>query len=262
MRVRQNFEATQINDVARATAAALEPLRDRIRPGMTVAITAGSRGIRDKPAVLRAAGHWLRAAEGQPFVVPAMGSHGGATVEGQLEVLRGLGMTEQTLEMPIRATMDTVVVGTIPGGPTARLDRYAAEADAVLVVNRVKPHTDFKGDIESGLAKITAIGLGNQAGAEDIHRFGPASLGRWIPAVARQITETGKILGGIAIVENAYDRATVIEFVPPDGIAGAEEKRLLHLASRLMGRLPFDDLDVAVIDVLGRTNPASASTRM
>lgn len=252
VRVRQSFDAPAVADVAAATAAALEPVRGRIQPGMTVAITAGSRGIHDKPAVVRAAGEWLRSVGAEPFVVPAMGSHGGATAEGQVEMLRGLGMSEQTLGMPVRATMDTVDLGTVPGGPSARLDRIAADADAVLVVNRVKPHTDFKGDIESGLAKITAIGLGKQTGAEGIHRFGPGALGTWIPAVARRIIATGKILGGIAIVENAFDRAAAIEFVEPEGIAGEHEQRLLLLASRLMGRLPFDDLDVAIVDVMGK----------
>jgi len=252
LRIRQTFGDQQVNDVPAATAEALEPLRYRVRPGMSVALTAGSRGIHDMPAVVRAAGEWLRSAGAVPFVVPAMGSHGGATADGQTAVLHGLGMTEQTLGMPIRATMDTVDLGTVPGGPHVRLDRHAAEADGLLVINRIKAHTDFKSDVESGLAKITAIGLGKQHGAEGIHRFGPAQLGTWIPLVARRIVGTGRVLGGIAIVENAHHRAAVIELILPDGIAGAHEKRLLALANELMGRLPFDDLDVAVIDAMGK----------
>ena len=255
--VRQRFEAPQLGDVARATAEALEPLRARVTAGMTVAVTAGSRGIHDKAAVVRSAGEWLRSVGAEPFVVPAMGSHGGATAEGQVTMLAELGMTEQSLGMPIHATMDTVDLGRVPDGPTAYLDRYAAAADAILVINRVKAHTDFKGDIESGLAKITAIGLGKQRGAEGIHRYGPANLGSWIPQVARRIIDTGKVLGGLAILENAFDRAARIELVEPDQIGGLREQELLREAKGLMATLPFDHLDVAVIDVMGKDKSGS-----
>jgi len=255
--VRQRFEAPQLDDVARATAEALEPLRARVTTGMTVAVTAGSRGIHDKAAVVRSAGEWLRSVGAEPFVVPAMGSHGGATAEGQVTMLAELGMTEQSLGMPIHATMDTVDLGRVPDGPTAYLDRYAAAADAILVINRVKAHTDFKGDIESGLAKITAIGLGKQRGAEGIHRYGPANLGSWIPQVARRIIDTGKVLGGLAILENAFDRAARIELVEPDQIGGLREQELLREAKGLMATLPFDHLDVAVIDVMGKDKSGS-----
>ncbi len=255
--VRQRFEAPQLGDVARATAEALEPLRARVTAGMTVAVTAGSRGIHDKAAVVRSAGEWLRSVGAEPFVVPAMGSHGGATAEGQVTMLAELGMTEQSLGMPIHATMDTVDLGRVPDGPTAYLDRYAAAADAILVINRVKAHTDFKGDIESGLAKITAIGLGKQRGAEGIHRYGPANLGSWIPKVARRIIDTGKMLGGLAILENAFDRAARIELVEPDQIGGLREQELLREAKGLMATLPFDHLDVAVIDVMGKDKSGS-----
>jgi hypothetical protein len=197
---------------------------------MSVAITAGSRGIHDKPAVLRAAGDWLRSLGAEPFVVPAMGSHGGATAEGQVQLLADLGMTEQTLVgMPIRATMETVELDRLPGGPAVHLDAHAAKADGILAVNRVKAHTDFQGEVESGLAKIVAIGLGKQRGAEGIHRFGPANLGVWVPQVARRIVDTGKVLGGLAIVENAYDRAAGSTWSPPGrhrrpGRGGAAER--------------------------------------
>jgi hypothetical protein len=255
--VRQKFDAPQVADVAAATAAALEPLRGRLRPGMTVAITAGSRGIHDKPAVVRAAGEWLRAAGCEPMVVPAMGSHGGATAEGQVGLLADLGMTEQSLGMPIRATMDTVSLGPVPGGPETHLDAVAAQADGILAVNRIKAHTDFKGDVESGLGKIVAIGLGKRVGAEGIHRYGPANLGTWIPQVARRIIDTGKILGGLGIVENAYDRAARVALVEPDDIAGPGEAALLEEAKVLMARLPFDDVDVAVVDVMGKNMSGS-----
>lgn len=250
--VRQKFDAPQVQDVAAATREALEPLRDRITSGMRVALTAGSRGIHDKAEVVRATGEWLRSLGAEPFVVPAMGSHGGATAEGQVEMLRSLHMTEESLGMPIKATMDTVELGRVEGGPTAHLDANAAEADGIIAINRVKAHTDFKGELESGLGKIIAIGLGKQRGAEGIHLYGPANLGRWIPRVAGRIVETGKILGGLAIVENAYDRAAKVAFLGPHDIAGPGETALLEEAKELMATLPFDELDVAVIDEMGK----------
>jgi hypothetical protein len=250
--VRQKFEAPQVPDVAAATKQALEPLRSRVSPGMTVALTAGSRGIHDKREVVRATGEWLRALGAEPFVVPAMGSHGGATAEGQVDMLRGLGMTEQSLGMPIRATMETVELGRVQDGPMVHLDANAARADGIIAINRLKAHTDFQAELESGLGKIVAIGLGKQQGAEGIHLYGPSSLGVWIPKVARRIVDTGKVLGGLAIVENAYDRAAKVAFLAPDDIAGPGEMRLLREAKELMATLPFDDLDVAVVDLMGK----------
>jgi hypothetical protein len=250
--VRQKFDAPQVPDVAAATASALEPLRARIQPGMTVALTAGSRGIYDKPEVVRAAGAWLHSLGAEPFVVPAMGSHGGATAEGQVELLADLGMTEQSLGMPIKATMETVELGHVPDGPMVHLDAHAAAADGIIAVNRIKAHTDFTGEVESGLAKIVAIGLGKRLGAEGIHLYGPANLAVWVPKVTERIIETGKVLGGLGIVENAFDRAAKVAFLEPDDIGGAVESALLKEAKDLMATLPFDDLDVAVVDVMGK----------
>ncbi|WP_219417944.1 hypothetical protein [Pseudonocardia nigra] len=250
--VRQDFDGTRVTDVAAATAQALEPLRARVRPGMSVAITAGSRGIHDKPAVVRAAGEWLRSVGAEPFVVPAMGSHGGATAEGQVQMLADLGMTQESLGMPIHATMETVEIDRLPNGPAVHLDANAAKADGILAVNRIKAHTDFQGEIESGLAKIIAIGLGKQRGAEGIHIYGPANLGVWIPPIAKRVVETGKVLGGLAIIENAYDRAARIELVEGGDIGGPAEAELLLDAKRRVATLPFDDIDVAVIDTMGK----------
>jgi hypothetical protein len=250
--VRQKFDAPQVRDVAAATREALEPLRGRISPGMSVALTAGSRGIHDKPEVLRATGAWLRSLGAEPFVVPAMGSHGGATAEGQVEMLRSLHVTEDSVDLPIRATMDTVELGRLPDGPVVHLDANAARADGIIAINRVKAHTDFQGEVESGLAKILAIGLGKQRGAEGIHRFGPRHLAVWVPRVARRILDSGAVLGGLAIVENAFDRAAGITLLEPDDIGGPGESRLLEQAKALMAGIPFDDLDVAVVDVMGK----------
>src|SRR3954454_7424608 len=251
--VRQKFDAPQVRDVAAATREALEPLRPRVRGGMRVALTAGSRGIHDKPDVLRETGSWLRSVGAEPFVVPAMGSHGGATAEGQVELLASLGVTEASVGMPIEATMETVELGRVPDGPMAHLDANVARADAVIAINRVKAHTDFHGEIESGLAKIVAIGLGKQRGAEGIHRYGPRSMAVWVPRVARRIIETtGKVLGGLAIVENAFDRAAEIVLLEPDDIAGPGEAAALERAKALMPGIPFDAIDVVVVDEMGK----------
>lgn len=250
--VRQKFDAPQVRDVAEATREALEPLRERVRPGMRVALTAGSRGIHDKPEVIRASGEWLRSLGAEPFAVPAMGSHGGATAEGQLELLQSLGVSGESIGMPIEATMDTVDLGRVPEGPAVHLDANAARADGILAINRVKAHTDFHGEVESGLAKIIAIGLGKQHGAEGIHRYGPRNLAVWVPEVARHVLATGKVLGGLAIVENAFDRAAEITMLEPDQIAGPGEKAALERAKSLMAGIPFDVLDVAVVDQMGK----------
>ena len=250
--VRQKFDTTQVADVSAATREALRPLQSRVRPGMRVALTAGSRGIHDKPAVIRATGDWLRSLGAQPFAVPAMGSHGGATAEGQLELLRSLGVSEESIGMPIEATMETVDLGRVADGPAVHLDANAARADAILAINRVKAHTDFHGEVESGLAKIIAVGLGKQRGAEGIHRYGPRNLAVWVPRVARKVLDSGKVLGGLAIVENAYDRAAVITLLEPNQIGGPEESALLERAKGLMAGIPFDVLDVAVVDEMGK----------
>ncbi|MGH3321301.1 MAG: hypothetical protein ACRDN9_14215 [Streptosporangiaceae bacterium] len=252
LRVRQHFDAPVERDPVAATRRELEPLRDRIRPGMSVAVTAGSRGISDIATAVRTVGDWLREAGAEPFVVPAMGSHGGATPEGQIGVLASLGITEETMGMPIRSSMETVELAGVPDGPKVHLDGNAAGADGIVLVNRVKPHTDFDADVESGLAKLTAIGLGKQRGAETIHAYGAVGLGRWVPRVAQRIVREANVLGGVAILENAFEQTARIAFVPPEDVGGDGEAELLAEARGLMGRLPFDELDVLVVDEMGK----------
>jgi hypothetical protein len=257
VRVRQPLTDEALPDLAAATAEAMAPLRPRIRAGMRIALTAGSRGIRDKPAILRAAGEALRGWGAEPFIVPAMGSHGGAVVEGQVELLADLGVTEASMGMPIRATMETVVLARLDGGPPVHLDRNAAEADGILAINRIKAHTDFGAPVESGLAKIVAIGLGKRTGAEAIHSFGPARLGHWVPRVAAVIAGSGHLLGGLGIVEDGHDRAARIAFLEPSEIGGPAEAALLAEAKRLAPGLPFDAADVLVVDRLGKDRSGS-----
>lgn len=255
--VRQHYDVPSEPDVAAATRRELEPLRARVRPGMRIAVTAGSRGIGDVALVIKTACDWLKEVGAEPFIVPAMGSHGGATADGQRAVLASYGVTEERMSVPIRATMETVVLGRVPDGPPVHLDAHAAQADGILLVNRVKPHTDFRGQVESGLGKIAAIGLGKQRGAESIHAYGSPNLARWVPLVARRIVDSGRVLGGLAIVENAHERTARVAFVEPDGVAGAAETALLAEARRMLGQLPFDDLDVLVVDELGKDKSGS-----
>ena len=249
---RHHSDVPRESDAYAAARAALQPLASRVSQGDRVAVTAGSRGIHDIATAVRAAVDWLTEAGAQPFVVPAMGSHGGATADGQREVLAGLGITEETMGVPVRATMDTVVVGHLADGAPVHHDREVAEADGVLLVNRVKPHTDFRGPVESGLAKILAIGLGNHRGAATMHAGGIASLGPCVVEAARMIVAQGRVLGGLAILENAHEQTAAVELVQADGIAGAEESALLDRARALLGMLPFDELDVLVVDEMGK----------
>lgn len=245
-------EQPAVADVGAATARALEPVRPRIRPGDRVAVTAGSRGIHDIATVVRAAVAWLRAAGAEPFVVPAMGSHGGATAEGQRAVLAELGIVEETVGAPVVATMETVEIGRLDDGTTVHHDAAVAAADGVLLVNRVKPHTDYHGPVESGLAKILAIGLGNHEGARTLHAGGVAALGATIKAAADVLLKQGTVLGGLGIVENAAERTAAVELVLPDDIGGEGETALLRRAGELMARLPFTELDVLVVDEMGK----------
>jgi len=255
VKAHQRFETPALEDIEGAVRSELERLGvpGRIRPQMRVALTGGSRGIYQIARILAAVAAEVRRAGAEPFVVPAMGSHGGATAEGQVGMLESLGMTEQALGCPIRSSMDTVVLGRLPSGLDVHIDRNAYEADAIIPVNRVKPHTDFKGEIESGLAKICAIGLGKRSGAEQIHARGTKGLRTLLaPAAQYMVQQTGKFLCGVAILENAYERTARIEAVPADQIGGPREVELQREAKGLMASLPFDQIDVLIVDEMGK----------
>ena len=256
VRVRQRFDAPVLEDVAAATRDEVRTLVAGVRPGMRVGITAGSRGVANIATVLRAAGEAVRERGGEPFVLPAMGSHGGATAEGQTDVLRGYGVTEETTGMPVVSSMEVRQIGQLgtadDPGPVVYLSETALAADGLIVCNRVKAHTDFRGEIESGLAKITAIGLGKHQGAKTIHSFGTRGLAHWLPQAARLIVQTAPVLGGLAVLENAYDQTARVVAVPPDAIGNEGEAALLAEAKGLMASLPFDDVDVLVVDEIGK----------
>lgn len=249
-RVHQQLPDEHLPDPIAAVRDALAAggLRERIQPGQRVAITAGSRGIADIPTVIRTVVEELRAVGAEPFVVPAMGSHGGATVEGQRAVLSEYGITEKEVGAPILATMDTVTIGHLSDGTACFMDRNAWEADAVVIVNRVKAHTAFRGDIESGLCKMLSIGLGKQRGAETVHTRG---LKDTIPEVASVLLASGKVALGLGLVENAYHKLHTVRAAAPDDFL-TTDMSLLTLANGLLPRVPFDRLDLLIVDELGK----------
>ncbi|HEV2474763.1 MAG TPA: hypothetical protein VGS41_18950 [Chthonomonadales bacterium] len=231
----------------------------RLRPGANVAVGVGSRGVNNLAAIVRAAVRELKRLDVIPFIVPAMGSHGGATAAGQTELLAGYGVTAEAMGAEIRATMETVIVGSLDAekggefeGHTVHWDRNAAGADAVLLINRVKPHTDFAGEIESGLAKMCVIGLGKQVGAEGVHYYGARGLKELIPRMARFLAQRMPLAGGIGVLENEMGDTSEVHALGAADIAGEKEKKLLIRARAMAPGLPFDELDVLVIDEMGK----------
>ncbi len=250
--VRHRMDGAEVTDVAAAVGAALEPVRAAIGPGSRVCLAVGSRGIDRIDEVVRATVAWVRSAGAEVFVVPAMGSHGGASPEGQLEVLASYGMTPESIGCEIRSSMETVELGEVRPGVPVFVDRNAFEgADVIVPINRVKPHTDFTGEIESGLMKMIAIGLGKQRGADTFHRQGFATFHELIPAVAEFTVSKVNIPFGLALVENGYARLWRIEAVPRDRI-WERERELLATARERMARLPLGAIDVLVLDYIGK----------
>jgi hypothetical protein len=254
LRIRQEFETDPIRDVAGAVRRELRDLAltEKIARGQTVAITAGSRGIANIDTVLKTAADELRALGAQPFIVPAMGSHGGATVEGQLGVLESFGITEDKMGVPIRATMEVVQIGETAEGIPVFMDRAAHGADHIAVVGRVKAHTDFKGRVESGLMKMMAIGLGKQHGADLYHR-GALHYGFYeiITSVGRVVLERSPIAFGLALVEDQRDETSIVRGMRPKEFERLEEELLIK-AKAMMPRIPFDEMDLLIIDKMGK----------
>jgi hypothetical protein len=254
LRVRQYFERPRVDDVPAAVVRELEKLDlpRRIRPGQTVALTAGSRGIANIPAVLRAVADFCKRLGARPFLVPAMGSHGGGTAPGQVQILHSYGITEEAVGAPVRASMDVVRVATTAEGYPVLVDRHAAEADHVGVVARVKPHTGYHGPVESGLLKMTMIGLGKHEGALLCHRILlERPFDEVVRSVSRAVRAAAPIAFGLALVENAYDETAHVEAVAPADFEPCEE-RLLARARRLLARLPVRRADVLVVDEIGK----------
>jgi hypothetical protein len=255
-RVRQSFQSPvlpveQIPATVAAELARLE-LGQRIQPGQSVAITAGSRGIANIALIIKATVDHVRSLGAVPFIVPAMGSHGGGTAEGQRELLEGYGIAESYCGCPIRASMETVVVCQAAEGFPVHFDKHAFGADHVVVVGRVKPHTNFVGDIESGLMKMMLIGLGKHEGAKIYHRaIMNYSFGQIVRSVAREVLAKCRIVAGLGIVENAYDQTALIQAVAPQDFE-SREKQLLVQAKSWMPQLPFKTCDILLLDQIGK----------
>ncbi|MBI3964668.1 MAG: DUF2088 domain-containing protein [Chloroflexi bacterium] len=251
-RARQHFPSRRIDDLEGAVRRELTVLDGAIRAGSRIGITAGSRGVANLVALLRAVAQEVRARGAEPFVLAAMGSHGGGTSEGQIEMLAGYGVTPESVGMPIAASMAVEQIGQLENGMPVYWSVDALRADGVILFNRVKPHTDFRGEIESGLAKIGAIGLGKRRGAETIHAYGTEGLTRRMPATARLICERGPVLLGLGVVEDGNDETAIVRAIPAGEIGNAGERRLLEEARALMPSLPFEQIDVLVVDRLGK----------
>ena len=256
-KLRQHFPRPQEHDVAAAVHRELSAILPTIEKGQRIAITGSSRGIVNLALILQETVAALRQRGAEPFVIPGMGSHGGATVEGQTGVLAAAGVTEESLGCPIHATMDVVQIGTTASGFPVYQDRHCVEADGVVVINRVKPHTGFIEQVESGLCKMMVIGMGKQAGASRIHQQAlRIPMGQMILDASKIILESARprILAGLAVVENAYKETAMVSGVRMDSHAELleQESALLKQAYDLFPRLPFTDLDALIVNKIGK----------
>jgi hypothetical protein len=252
-KVRQKLASDHIDDVRNDVRQKLldSGLRDKVKRGNRIAITAGSRGIGGLIELLSGIAEAVKSCGGEPFIIPAMGSHGGATAEGQAEILHRLEVNEQSTGAPIRATMETHELGPAANGAVAHVDRFAAEADGIIVLGRTKTHPESVGELASGLLKMCTIGLGKQIGAHQAHSHVLWDSVRAVPKV--QLAKS-KILFGVAVVENGYRQPCAIEVVPPYYDAFLEaDMRLLKLAKAHLATIPFEELDLLIVDEIGKT---------
>jgi hypothetical protein len=253
VRVRQKFPRPRVENVEAALREQLSrgEISSTVKPGMSVALTAGSRGIAQIDTILRSLVEILRDMGAKPFIVPSMGSHGGATAEGQVEILESLGVTEESCGAPIRSSMEVVELGETERGVPVYMDRTASEADGVVLVNRVKAHTDFRSSIESGLMKMASIGLGKHEQALALHGYGVEGIRDFMVEVGDFVLESGHVLFGVATVENAYDEPAIVEAVAAEEIHEREEELLTEYMD-MMPALPVSEIDVLYVDSLGK----------
>lgn len=253
VKVRQEFDRTRLENVAAEVRKSLErrEILGNLRPGMTVAVAVGSRGISNHALIVRETVRFLRDHGARPFIVSSMGSHGGATAEGQRAILEGYGIREEYCGCPVKAGTDCALIGYTGDGSPVYIDRYAAEADGIVLVNRIKPHTAFRGPYESGLMKMMAIGLGKQKGAETCHAAGFENMAENIPRFAAAVLKNCNILAGIAILENAYDETREVIALAADEIP-EQEPELLERAKRYMPRILVDHVDLLVVGQIGK----------
>ncbi|WP_338551885.1 lactate racemase domain-containing protein [Paenibacillus sp. KS-LC4] len=252
-KVKVDFDETKIDDLGSVLLQKLqrEAIVEKVKPGMEIAIAVGSRGLDRLVEITAVTVKFLQDVGAKPFIVPSMGSHGGATAEGQREVLAHLGITKESVGCEIRSSMEVVQIGELPNGLPVYVDQYAASADGMVVINRIKPHTAFRGEVESGMMKMISIGLGKQKGAEACHQLGFKYMAENVPAMAKMIMEHKPFLFGVASVENAFDKVAFIETMTAEEIV-EHEPALLVRAKALLPKLYFEQLDVLIIDEIGK----------
>lgn len=252
-KVNVKFDDAKIDDLDFVLMEKLqrEQVVKSIKPGMEIAVAVGSRGLDRIIELTAVTVKFLKDLGAKPFIVPSMGSHGGATAEGQRAVLEHLGITQEAVGAEIRSTMEVVEVGRLANGLPVYVDKYALQADGIVVINRVKPHTAFRGPVESGIMKMISIGLGKQKGAEACHQMGFKHMAENVPAMAKVIMAKTPFLFGVATVENAFDKIAIVEVLTPDEVI-AKEPDLQKAAKTLLPKLFFDQLDVLVIDEIGK----------
>lgn len=255
VRIRQNFPKRALADVAAAVRATLEAAdwTTKVKPGSRIAIGAGSRGIQNIDVIVKAAVDFWKSRDCKPFIIPVMGSHGAATAEGQADVLHHYGITEERMGAPIVSSLDVVTIGTTPEGIEVSMDKQAFEADGVMLCSRVKWHTDFEGGLESGVHKMMAIGLGKWAGAKRYHTWAlRLGMEKVIRSVGQVVLASGKMLGGLAILEDAHHNTAEVHAIGAGNMV-AEEEKLLALTKSWKANIPAKEVDLLIVDEMGKT---------
>lgn len=252
-KVSQEFKPDKIDDLGSALQSELEKeyIEETVKPGMEIAVAVGSRGLDRLVEMTAVTVKFLQDLGAKPFIVPCMGSHGGATGPGQKAVLEHLGVTEEGVNAEIRSSMEVIKVGELDNGLPVYVDEIASKADGIVVINRVKPHTAFRGPVESGIMKMISIGLGKQKGAEACHQLGFKHMAEYVPAMAKMTMEKMPIIFAVASVENPFDKVAKIEVLTPEEIE-ERETELQNLSKQLLPKLHFDKIDVLIIDEIGK----------
>lgn len=250
-KIRQHFPRPRIDDVVEVIEQQMQRFAPGVRQGMSIAVTAGSRGITGIPLILKTVVDVLRSMGASPFIVAAMGSHGGGTAEGQTQILHHLGIDEKAVGAPLRITSEAVSVGITSGGHVLYVDKEAAHADAIFSVNRVKLHTAYQDKLASGLFKMLTVGLGKVPGATQVHKLSSSGMYSSIVEMGRLALEKLPILGGLAVVENGYEETARVEALLPAEMEEGE-KKLLQYAAGLLPRLPVRQLDVLIVEEMGK----------
>jgi hypothetical protein len=251
IKIRQHFPENGLADVQGEVVRELQKLKPHIMPGSSIALAIGSRGIRNIADIVKVTAYFVKSCGAHPFIVPAMGSHGNAIAENQARILADYGITEGSIGVPVKSSMEVVELPKGDSPAAVYIDKHAWQADGVILINRIKPHTDYHGRHESGLVKMTVIGLGKEKQASAIHSFGVYGLAELIPVVAGKIIETGKIIGGLAIIENAFDDTMLVRALT-SGEFFEKEPELLKIARDNMPFIPVDNIDLLIIDEMGK----------